>query len=142
MSNGRMSTAPRNTRCTLLLPVPRDCGQVPACSRKSLRDSVAAAPQGLWKITTDIWHQVSPLTMLFQHQQMWLFYWVHWGLWRTHTASTRCSSRRGTASPMWPEEPWTPLCSWGFALSTRAPPGIELWSFRLYTLPVYSLNGI
>ena len=34
---------------TVLLPMPRDCGQVPTCSRKSLRDSVAAVPQGLWK---------------------------------------------------------------------------------------------
>ncbi|XP_030174485.1 uncharacterized protein LOC115516183 isoform X3 [Lynx canadensis] len=24
---------------------------------------------------------------------------------------------------LWPEEPWTPLCSWGFTLPTRAPPG-------------------
>ena len=31
----------------------------------------------------------------------------------------------------------TSLCSWGFALPTRAPPGIELWSFRLCPPPVY-----
>ncbi|VFV44208.1 Hypothetical predicted protein [Lynx pardinus] len=36
----------------------------------------------------------------------------------------------------------TPLCSCGFALPTRAPPGIKLWSCRLCTPPVYSLNGI
>ena len=36
--------------------------------RKSLRDGVAAAFQGLWKITTCIWHQASPLRTLFQHQ--------------------------------------------------------------------------
>ena len=29
--------------------------------KKSLRDSVAAAFQGLWEITTHVWHQVSPL---------------------------------------------------------------------------------
>ena len=30
--------------------------------------------------------------------------------------------------PMWPEEPRTPLSSWGFALATRALPGIKLHS--------------
>ena len=55
----------RNTCRTLLLLVPRDCGQVPARLRKSSRDSVAAAFQGLWKITTHIWHQASPLMTLF-----------------------------------------------------------------------------
>ena len=37
---------------------------------------------------------------------------------------------------------WTPLCSWGFALPTRALPGIKLWSCRLCAPLVYSLNGI
>ena len=36
--------------------------------RKSSRDGVAAAFQGLWKITTHIRHQASPLKTLFQHQ--------------------------------------------------------------------------
>ena len=51
---------------------------VPAHLRKSSRDSVAAALQELWKITTHIWHQASPSTALFQHQQMWLFSGVCW----------------------------------------------------------------
>ena len=41
-----------------------------------------------------------------------------------------------------PRTSWTPLCSWGFALPTRALPGIELQSCRLCTPHVYSLNGI
>ncbi|VFV22913.1 Hypothetical predicted protein [Lynx pardinus] len=41
-----------------------------------------------------------------------------------------------------PRTSWTPLCSWGFTFSTRAPPGIELQSCRLCTPLVYSLNGI
>ena len=45
---------------TVLLPMPRDCGQVPARPRKISGDSVAKAPQGLQKITTHIWHQASP----------------------------------------------------------------------------------
>ena len=39
--------------------------------------------------------------------------------------------------PLWPEDPWTPLCSWGFALLQ-----VLSCSFRLCTPPVYSLNGI
>ena len=34
-------------------------------------------------------------------------------------------------SPCGPRTSWIPLCSWGFTLPTRAPPGIELWSCRL-----------
>ncbi|VFV35046.1 Hypothetical predicted protein, partial [Lynx pardinus] len=43
--------APRNACWTVLLPVPRDYGQVPARPRKSSGNNVAAAFQGLWKIT-------------------------------------------------------------------------------------------
>ena len=45
-------------------------------------------------------------------------------------------------SPCGPRTSWTPICSWGFALPTRAPPGIELQSCRLCASLVYSLNGI
>ena len=48
----------------LLLPEPQECCRVPAHPRKSSGDSVVAAFQGLWKITTYIWHQVSPSTTL------------------------------------------------------------------------------
>ena len=41
-----------------------------------------------------------------------------------------------------PRTSWTPLCSWGFALPTRAPPGIKLWSCSLCVPLVYCLNGI
>ena len=37
---------------------------------------------------------------------------------------------------------WTPLFSWGFALPTTAPPGIELWSCSLCAPLVDSLDGI
>ena len=45
-------------------------------------------------------------------------------------------------SPCGPRTSWTSLCSWVFALPTRAPPGIELWSCSLCAPLVYSLNGI
>ena len=69
--------------------------------RKSSRDLVAAVFQGLWKITTHIWHQASPLTSLFQHQRIWLFSRVHWDLCLCggRTASTRCPPNRRPASP-------------------------------------------
>ena len=44
--------------------------------------------------------------------------------------------------PVWPENLPDPLCSWGFALPTRAPPGMELQSCSLCAPLVYSLNGI
>ena len=93
--------AARNVCATALLLVPRDCGWVPAHPRKSLCDLLAAAFQGLWKFTTHIYHQASPLTFLFQHQQMWLFSGIHWDLclWGGCTASTKCPASRGTATP-------------------------------------------
>ena len=46
-------------------------------------------------------------------------------------------------SPCGPRSSPTPLCSWGFALPTRAPPGMELQGCSLCApLVYYSLNGI
>ena len=72
---------------------------------------------------------------------MWLFSGVCWRfcLCGGYTASTRCPPSRETASAVWPEEPQTPLCSWGFILPTRQPPGIELQSSRLCNSPVLVL---
>ncbi|XP_047706423.1 dehydrogenase/reductase SDR family member 12 [Prionailurus viverrinus] len=110
----------------VLLPMPRDCSLVPARSRKSSRDSVAATFQGLWKVTTHIWHQPSPLTTLFQHQRMWLFSRAHWGLaFGGPTQPLPGVLPSGEPPlPVWPEEPRNPLRSWGFALPTRAPPDL------------------
>ena len=72
--------ASRNIRQTVLLPTPGDCSRGPARPRKSSRDRVVAF-QGLWKITTHIRHQALPPTTLFQHQRMWSFPGVCWGLW-------------------------------------------------------------
>nr|XP_060511930.1 uncharacterized protein LOC132693229 [Panthera onca] len=99
-----MPAAPRNACWTLLLPVPCDCGQVPASPRKSSRDSVAAGSQGLWKITTHIWRQASPLTTLFQHQRMWPFSGICWDQ-VVSTVSTKCPSSSGTAFPRVDQEP-------------------------------------
>ena len=93
-----MSAAPRNACRTLLLPVPRDCSQVPAHPRKCSRDSVASVFQGLLKITTHIRHQASPLTTLPQHQQMWPPSGVCWDR-LASTVSTKCPSSSGTALP-------------------------------------------
>ena len=117
----------------------RDCGWVPARPRKSLHNRVAAAFQGFWKITTHIWHQASPLMTLFQHQQMWFSSQVHWGLAFGGLTQPLPGVLPAGEPPLliWPEDPRTSLCSWGFALLTRAPPGIELWCFRLCAPPVY-----
>ena len=94
------ASVPRNVCRTMLLPMPRDCGQVPAHPRKSLQDSVAAAFQWLWRITTYVWHQALPLMTLFQHQRKWPFSGVCWDQ-VASTVSTKCPSRSGTAFPMW-----------------------------------------
>ncbi|XP_058572960.1 neuronal growth regulator 1 isoform X1 [Neofelis nebulosa] len=49
--------------------------------RKSSPNHVAGVFQGLWKITTHIWHQASHIKSLFQHQPMWLFSRVCCDLW-------------------------------------------------------------
>ena len=84
--------------------------------------------------------QTSPLMTLFQHQRMWLFSRVCWDWMATQPLPNVLPEE--LPLPLWPEEPQTSLCSWGFTLPTRAPPGIELRSFRLCAPPVYSLNGI
>ena len=93
-----MSAAPRNACWTVLLSVPRDCGQFLGHPRKSLQDSVVAAFQGLWKIKTYIWHQASPLTTLFPHQRMWPFSGVFWDQ-VASAVSTKCLSSSGSAFP-------------------------------------------
>ena len=150
MSNGRMSAAPRNACWTLLLSVPRDCGQVPARPRYSAPESVAAVFQGLWKITTHIWHQASPLTTLFQHQRMWPFSGVCWDQ-VASTVSTKCPSSSGTTIPRVAQE--TPGLHPAPGVSPFPPEHRQVWSCsyrryhqlsscRLCAPLVYSLNGI
>ena len=84
--------------------------------------------------------RLSPLTSLFLHQRMWSFSGVHCDLclWGGCTVSTKYPPSRGTTSPVWPEDSQDlAVCSWEFALPTRAPPRIELWSCILCTPPVY-----
>ena len=102
-----MLAAPRKVLETVLLPMSRDRGQVPARPRKSSRDSVAAAFQGLWKITTHICHQASLLRTLFQHQQMWPFSGVCWDQ-VASIVSTKCPSSSGTAFPCVAQAPPRP----------------------------------
>ena len=99
-----MSAVPRDACFTLLLPVPRDCIQVPAHPRKSSRAGVAAAFQGWWEITTRTWHRASPLRTLFQHQRRWLPSGVCWDQ-VASTVSTKCPSSSGTAFPRVTRDP-------------------------------------
>ena len=119
----QMPAPPRKVRVTVLLLMHRDCSQVAAHSRESSRDSVGAAFQGLWKITTHIWHQASPLMTLFQHQGMWLFSGVFWAQVASQPVPN-VLQQWNCFSPCGLSTSWTPLCSWGFALPSRAPPGI------------------
>ena len=147
-SHGRVPAPPRKVCGTVLLLTPRDCSQMPAHTRKSSRDSVAAAFQGLWKITAHIWHQASPLMTLF--------------------STSECDHCLGSAGPRWPHslyqvsfQQWNrfslcgprtsraPLCSWGFALPTRAPPGIgdarnwgRLWDTHTHCQSLSCLTSV
>ena len=76
---------------------------MPAHPQKRSRDSVVSAFHGLWKISTHIWHQASPLT-LFQHQRMWPVSGVCWDQ-VASTVSTKYPSSRGTAFPRVAQEP-------------------------------------
>ena len=85
---------------TALLPIPRNCGRLPAHPRKSSHDRLAAIFQGLWKITTHIWHQDSLIKTLFHHQRLWLFSRICWDLclWGVFPEEE-------PLLPMWPKDP-------------------------------------
>ncbi|VFV30717.1 Hypothetical predicted protein, partial [Lynx pardinus] len=88
----------------MLLPMPRDCGQVPTCPRKSLRDSVAAVPQGLWKNhNTHLAPGFTSNALIPAAANVA----VLWGLLSPSglTAFTECSSSSGTPSPRVAHEP-------------------------------------
>ena len=127
MRNGRTSATPGNACWTLLLPVLRDCGQVPARPRKSSQDSVAAAFQGLWKITTHIWHQASPL---FHHQRMWPPSGVCWDQ-VASAVSPNVLPAVEPLLPVWPENLPDPTLFLGIHPSHQSTAGMELRSCRL-----------
>ena len=138
MSNGYVPATPRNVNGTVLLLMSRDCSWVPACPRKSLRDSVAAAFQGLWEIRKHMWHQASPLMTLFQHQQMWPFLGVGWDQ-VASTVSTKYSSSSGTAFPCVVREPPGPHSVPGD--SPFPPEHHQVWSCGVaaFALPLFTV---
>ena len=128
MSNCQMSAAPRNVRWTLLLSLPRDCGQVPACPQKRLRDSVASVFQGPWKIATHIWHQASPSTTLPQPSKCGCL----WDLLGPGSFNSlyQCPSSSGTTFPMWTTNFLDPTLFLGIHISHQTVTryrAAELW---------------
>ena len=142
MSNGRMSAAPRNARWTLLLPVPRDCGQVPARPRKKFRRRCSSSVSGIMENHNTrlapgfTLHDLVPAPVNVAAFRGPLgpggFNSLHQMSFQQWNRFSPCGLRASR----------TPLCSWGFALPTRAPPGMEPRSCRLCAPLVYSLNGI
>ena len=108
------------------------------CPRKRSQDSVAAAFQGLWKITTHIWHQSSLLRTLPQHQQMWPPSRVCWDQ-VASTVSTKCPSSSGTASPHVAREPPGPHSAPGD--SPFPPEHCQVWSCGVaaFALPLFTV---
>ena len=98
-----------------LLLMPRDCSFMPVCPRERSRDCVAAVFQGLWKITTYIWCQASPLTAFFHHRGMWLFSWVCWHLclWGAAQPLPNVLPAGELPLPAWPKDPGTSLSAPG-----------------------------
>ena len=136
-----------NVGCTqecLLDPAAASVPRLARCQpapEKNSRDSVAAAFQGLWKITSHIWHQASPSMTLPQHQRMWLPSRVCWDQ-EASTVSTKCPSSSGTAFPCEAQETPGPHSVPG---DLPFPPAHhQVWSCRVADCAplVYSLNGI
>ena len=129
---------PRNIHGALLLLIPRDCGLVPACPRKSSRNVVAAPFQDYGK-SQDTSGTRLPLNVLVPTPANVV---VLQGVLGPAAATPQPLPNVLPAGepplPIWPTDPSDfALCSWGFALPTTAPPGIELRSFRLCFPPVY-----
>ena len=120
-SDGRVPAAPRNVRETVLLPRPRDRDRVPARPRKFARRCSSSVSGIMANHNTRLAPGFTPRDRVPAPANVVFL----WGLPRWPHGLYQMPSSRGTASPVWPEDPRTPLCSWGFVLPTRAPPGIS-----------------
>ncbi|XP_078301533.1 uncharacterized protein LOC144616103 [Panthera onca] len=122
MSNGRISAAPRNACWTLLLPVPGDWpgASLPqktfarqcCCSVSGMMENhnTHPAPGFTLKDLVPAPANVAAFRGLLGPGGFNGLYQVSFQQWNRF-------------SPCGPRTSWTPLCSWGFALPTRAPPG-------------------
>ena len=131
MSNGQMSAAPRNSYWTLLLLVPQDCTRCqPAPSPPKIVRQCSISVSGIMEnhnthlapgftlnnlapapANVAVFQGLLEPGVLNSLYQMSFQQWNHF-------------------SPCGPRTFQTPLCSWGLALPTRAPPGIELQPLR------------
>ena len=137
-----MLAAPRNVCRTMLLPMPKDCGQVPAHPRKSLQDSVAAAFSGSMENHNTHLTPGFTLNDLVPAPANVALLWGLLGPGGFNSLYQMCFQQWNHFSLCGPRTSRTPLFSWGFALPAREPPVIKLRSCRLCTPPVYSLSGI
>ena len=74
---------------------------------KLLKTVYSSCVSGIMENHAHIWLQASPLTTLFQHQQMWTFSGVCWDQ-GASTVSTKCPFSSGTAFPCVAQE--SPRC--------------------------------
>ena len=113
----------------------RDCSQVPAHPRKSSRDRVAAAFQGLREINT---HLAPGFTLndLVPAPANVAVFWGLLGPGGFNSLYQMSFQQWNRFSPCGLRTSRTPLCSWGSALPTRAPQGIERRGCRLCAPPV------
>ena len=122
------------------------CSQVPAHPRKSSRDSVAAAFQGLQKITTHIWHPIvlevcDWFIFIYNHTMLTFAPWCYvserqilWTTWGS-ILTICCNINNGLT-----REYWNPcsLFSWNLRMHLFASWHIDLWSLWQYNQWTYS----
>ena len=118
--------------------MPGDCSWAPACPRKSSRDGGSSSVSGIMQNHgTHLAHGFTPNDLVPAPANVVVLPGPLGPLWEPHSLYQVSSQQGNHLSPCGPEVIWTSFCSWGFALATRAPPGIKLQGFRLCTPPVY-----
>ena len=106
-SNGWVPTTPRNTCGTMLLPMPRDCGQVSAPPQQKFTTQCSSSTSGIIENhSTHLAPGFTPKDFVPAPVNVAIL----WGLLGPSglTASTKCLSSSGTASPCVAREPPRP----------------------------------
>uniref|UniRef100_A0ABI7YYA1 RING-type E3 ubiquitin transferase n=1 Tax=Felis catus TaxID=9685 RepID=A0ABI7YYA1_FELCA len=117
--------APRNVCGSVLLPRPRDCGRVPARPRTKFARQGSSGASGILENHNAHLAPGFPLNDLDPAPANVVVLPGPRGpcLWGPTQPLPGVFPEGAPPLPVWPEDPWTPLCSWGFVLLTRTPPG-------------------
>ena len=133
-----MLAAPRNVWWTLLLTVPRDCGQVPACPPKKFLRQCSSSTSGIMENhNTHLAPGLTPNDLVPAPVNVAIL----WGLLGpgSLTASTKCPSSSGTTSSRVAREPPQPHCA--PEDSPFPPEHCQVWSCGVaaFALPLFTV---